>query len=413
MARSSLLYRKFPAWVFALVLIVVLLITGTLAYRWVTAGRTHVTAFFDTTVGVSEGTDIRVLGVSVGTVDEVIPRGDQVEVRFHVDRGVQIPAEAKAAQITPSVVPDRYIQLLPAYTGGPEMENGAVIPRERTTTPVEVDRLYESLSNLSAALGPEGANKDGAVNRFLDTSASTLADNGEALGRSIEELSGAARTLSDNRQDLASTVVDLQAFVSMLAENDNDVRTFNTQLAQFTQTVSDQRYDLQEALNQVSLALGDVARLVRDNQDVIRRNSERLATLGTITSDHASDLGEILVQAPNALTNLIDAYDAESGTLQMRVVLPELQSPAEVICKMMETSRLQPGNPLFAGLEDQAAIDACTAAIDERNQFLKDSVPHLPFGIMEAELAQSTPVPGTQPANPGYTAPPASERSPR
>lgn len=409
----SLLHRKMPVWLVALVLIVVLAIAGTVAYRWVTAGRTYITAFFDTSVGVSAGTDVRVLGVSVGTVDEVVPRGDQVEVRFHVNRGIQIPAEAKAAQITPSVVPDRYIQLLPAYSDGPEMRSGAVIPRERTTTPVEVDRLYKSLAELSAALGPEGANKNGAVTTLLDTSAATLADNGEALGRSLEEMSAAARTLSDNRQDLASTVVDLQSFVSMLAENDADVRTFNTQLAEFTQTVSDQRYDLQEALNQVSYALGDVARLVRDNQDLIRRNADRLVTLGTITSDHAADISEILVQAPNALTNLINAYDAESGTLQMRLVVPELQNPAVVICKMMEVSRLQPGNPIFAGLEDQAAIDACSAQIEQRNQFLKNAVPHLPFGIMEAELAQSIPMPGTVVGTPGYNDAPASEARPQ
>lgn len=409
----SLLHRKFPIWLFALVCIVVLAIAALVGWRWTTAGRTHVTAYFDTSVGVSPGTDVRVLGVSVGTVDEVTPKGDLVEVRLHVNRGVQIPAEAKAAQITPSVVPDRYVQLLPAYTGGPEMENGAVIPRERTTTPVEVDRLYQSLSDLTEALGPEGANKDGSLSRTLDVTAETLAGNGEALGRSIADLSGAARTLSDNRQNLASTVVDLQSFVSMLAENDQQVRTFNQQLATFTDTVATQRYDLQEALNQVSLALADVGRLVRDNQDVIQANADRLATLGTITADHQDDIADILIQAPNALTNLIEAYDAESGTLQMRLALPELQSPAEAICKMMQVSRLQPGNPLFADLEDQAAIDACRALIEERNGQLKQAAPDLPFGILEGELAQSVPQPGTVGYNEGFTRPPASERSPR
>lgn len=409
----SLLHRRFPVWLPALVVIVVLAIAALVGWRWTTAGRTQITAYFDTSVGVSEGTDVRVLGVSVGTVEQVVPKGDQVEVRLHVNRGVRIPAEAKAAQITPSVVPDRYIQLLPAYTDGPEMESGAVIPRERTTTPVEVDRLYQSLSDLTAALGPEGANRDGALSRTLDVSAETLAGNGAALGRSIDELSQAARTLSDNRQDLASTVVDLQSFVSMLAENDQQVRTFNDQLATFTTTVSNQRYDLQEALNQVSLALGDVGRLVRDNQDVIQSNADRLATLGTITNDHRDDIAEILVQAPNALTNLIEAYDAESGTLQMRLVLPELQSPAEAICKMMQVSRLQPGNPLFAGLEDKPAIEACRALIEERNGQLKQAAPHLPFGIMQGELAQSQPQPGTQGFTPGFTGAPASERSPR
>lgn len=408
----KLAHKKFPIWLIALLLVVIIVIATLVYGSWSRVGRTHITAYFDTSVGVSEGTDISVLGVKVGSVEEVIPRGDQVEVKMFVNRGVDIPADAKAAQITPSVIPDRYIQLLPAYTGGPKMEDGAVLERDRTSTPVEVDRLYKSLQDLSTALGPEGVNEDGTVNRFLDTSARTLGENGRALGDSIDQLSQASTTLADSRQDLAGTVTNLQSFVSMLAENDQQVRTFNDQMAQFNQTVANQRENLQSALGELSWALADVARLVRDNQDVIQRNAEKLATVGGVTADHTEDIQEILVQAPLALTNLIEGYDADSGTLQMRLVLHDSQSPANVLCKMMQLNRLQPGNPLFEDLTDEAGIKECQAQIEERNAFLKDNV-ELPTGIMTAELAQTLQVPGAVPGVEGFNQPPASERSPR
>ncbi len=147
------------------------------------AGTTQITAYFDKSVGIYEGSDVRILGVKVGSVDGVEPQGDQVKVDMRVDRGVDIPADAKAAQVTPSVVSDRYIQLAPAYTGGDKMQSGAVISRDRTATPVEVDELYASIEKLSTALGPDGANKEGALSQFVETGAANLDGNGEALGR--------------------------------------------------------------------------------------------------------------------------------------------------------------------------------------------------------------------------------------
>jgi len=405
------MHKKLPYWLVALLLVVVVAVVAVTYLAVTRLGRTTITATFPSAVGVSEGTDVRILGVTVGSVEEVTPMGDTVEVRLYVNRGVDVPADAKAVQVTPSVIPDRNIQLVPAYSGGPTMESGAHIPIERTATPVEVDRLYASVRDLTEAFGPDGANRDGALDRFVTTSADTLADNGAALGRSIDELSRAATTLADSSQDISETVINLQSFVTMLAENDAQVREFNSQMASFNQTVAGQREDLQGALGELSYALADVARLVRDNQDVIRSNADRLVTLSQITADQRDDLEEILKTAPLALANLINAYDAESGTLSMRPNIPEKQNPAGILCTIMRLGRLNPGNELFQELDNmrRADIEACEALAPQRNQELRTSNPDLPLGILEGEMKQSIPVPGTVEGNRGWPMTPASE----
>src|SRR5487761_1216118 len=102
---------------------------------------TQVTAYFTQTIGVP-----------VGTIDSVQPEGKQVKVTMTVNSGVPIPAKADAVVVAASVVADRYIQLLPAYTSGPRLASGAVIPASRTATPVEVDQLYSSLAKLATDL---------------------------------------------------------------------------------------------------------------------------------------------------------------------------------------------------------------------------------------------------------------------
>ncbi|WP_324192010.1 MCE family protein [Nocardia puris] len=372
---------------------------------------TRITAYFDRSVGIYEGSDVRILGVSVGRVAAVEPMGDQVRVDLRVDRGFDVPADARAAQITPSVVADRYIQLTPAYTGGPKMARTATIPRERTVTPVEVDELYRSIAELSEALGPDGANREGAVNDLVRVSADNLAGNGEALANSITQLSGAARYFAEARGDIFETVKHLQSFVSMLAENDQQVRQFNAQLADLAGFLADERQNLGEALRLLSVALGDVARFVDANRDLVAQNAESLTTLTRTLADQRDDLAATLPVLPVALSNLINIHNAESGTLDMRANFTDLQDPFGVICKMLDLSELVPGDAKFEALGRQMRplLDHCKEITDQITAGVQTPTLILPFGILSGENQQRAPVPGTVPGTPSDRMPPSQQ----
>ena len=53
-------------------------------------------AHFASTVGVHEGSDVRVLGVKIGTVTRVAPQGQSVLVEMRYDAHYRIPADARA-----------------------------------------------------------------------------------------------------------------------------------------------------------------------------------------------------------------------------------------------------------------------------------------------------------------------------
>ena len=141
----------------------------------------QITAYFRETIGVYPGSSVRVLGVPIGKVDAVQPEGTQVKVTMTVDSGVPIPASAQAVVVSASVVSDRYVQLTPAYTSGPQLADDATIPISRTAVPVEVDQIYASLAKLATALGPNGLNKHGALNDLIRTGAANMAGNGVYL----------------------------------------------------------------------------------------------------------------------------------------------------------------------------------------------------------------------------------------
>ncbi|WP_371483011.1 MCE family protein [Kitasatospora sp. NBC_00315] len=295
------------------------------------SGGRHITAWFDHTVGVYAGSDLRILGVKVGTVDEVRPEGSRVRVTMTLDDGIPVPADAGAVVVAPSVVADRYVQLTPAYTAGPRLADHAVIPAERTATPVEVDQLYRSITELSDALGPNGANATGSLSRLLDTGAQNLAGNGKAIGDTIDQLGQATRTLSGHSDDLFATLAALQSFTTMLKENDGKVRSATEELSTVTGFLAADRQDLGAALDQLATALGQVKSFIEDNRSRLRSTVDRLVPITQSLVDQRASLAELLDTAPLAADNLLAAYDPARRTIDGRADLNEISADARAV----------------------------------------------------------------------------------
>ena len=282
------------------------------------AGQYRVTAFFTETVGLYPGSDVRVLGIPIGTIDDIVPLGDKVRVEMSIDDDYDVPAEAGAVILAPSLVSDRYVQFSPVYDGGPKMEDGAEVPLERTAIPVELDAVYGALDELSAALGPDGANEDGALSQLVDVGAANLEGNGEALNRTLTGFSQAVETLAANREDLFGSLENLQVFTTALASIDAQVGRFNQNMAAVNELLASEREDLKAAIAMLSDALGDVAGFIQDNTALLTTNVDRLADVTLVLVQQRSKLAEVLDVAPAALGNLARAYNPDFGTLDTR-----------------------------------------------------------------------------------------------
>ena len=93
-----------------------------------TRDRNTYVAYFTNTNGVYTGDEIRILGVRVGTVEQIDPQPNAAKVTFTVDSQYPVPADVRAAILSPSLVTARAIQLVPAYSGGPKFADGGIIP---------------------------------------------------------------------------------------------------------------------------------------------------------------------------------------------------------------------------------------------------------------------------------------------
>jgi virulence factor Mce-like protein len=282
------------------------------------AGQYRVTAYFAETVGLYPGSDVRVLGIPIGSITDVVPLGDRVRVEMTIDDDYDVPADADAVVLAPSLVSDRYVQFAPVYDGGPTMQDGDQVPLERTAIPVELDAVYGALDELSAALGPSGANENGALSDLIDTGAANLGGNGQALNRTLTGFSQAVETLAENRDDLFGSLDNLQTFTTALATIDAQVGQFNDNMAAVSELLASEREGLQAAVALLSDALADVAGFVRDNTTLLTTNVDRLADVTLVLVQQRAKLAEVLDVAPAALSNLARAYNPDFGTLDTR-----------------------------------------------------------------------------------------------
>jgi phospholipid/cholesterol/gamma-HCH transport system substrate-binding protein len=355
--------------VIALALALVLMAVALYAVSDGPVGR-RVTAYFAAAVGVYPGSDVRVLGVRVGSIAEVTPVGTQVRARLVLERDVAVPADARAVVIAPSVVADRYIQLAPAYTGGARMSDGAVIPVSRTQTPVELDQLYDSLKRLAGDLGPQGANREGALSRALQVGAQNLDGNGKAINDTIAQFGQASRTLADSSGDLFGTIANLQKFTTMIKNNDAQVRLAERQLAEVTGFLAADRDELGAALRELTIALADVREFISDHRALLKEDVDKLASLTQILVNQRHSLAEAMDVLPLAATNVLNTYDPATRSLMGRGNLNEISmGPISGLSGSGSTLAAPGGTTASPGCASAAAVnDPILKALCDRQQ---------------------------------------------
>jgi virulence factor Mce-like protein len=300
-------------------------------------GPTTITAYFPTATSIYPGDEVRVSGVKVGKIDSITPEGTQTKMALKVDRGVPIPADAKAVIVAQNLVAARYVQLTPAYRkgAGPTMRDGGVIPSDRTAVPVEWDEVKAQLMRLATELGPKSGVSDTSVSRFIDSAANALDGNGDKLRQTLAQLSGAARIFAEGSGNIVDIVKNLQTFVTALRDSKQQIVMFQNRLASLTSVVNDSRSDLDAALSDLPVALADVQRFVAGSRDQTAEQIRSLASVTQILVDNQAALQNVLHVTPNAIANFENIYYPPSGGVTGAFALVNFSNPIYFICGMI------------------------------------------------------------------------------
>ncbi|MFC4127868.1 MCE family protein [Nocardia rhizosphaerae] len=277
----------------------------------------HITADFEGAAGLFVGNEVAVLGVPIGRVDAIEPKGAFVQVGMTLDPGVALPADAMAALVSPQLITNRHVELTPAYTGaGPTLADGAHIPLARTRTPVELDRILRNFEQLGAAL--KGDDVDGPMaSRVLFP---MLDGNGDRIRETLDALSSTLEVSLANRDQISRTIVELNELTTIIAGNDQTVRDFSGRLTELVALLAEQAPGLAAVLTQVNDFVDNTSTVLAQNRAPLTDAVNRLVAITGQMRDNARGLTEIVDLTPLMADNFARAVSTEHRVLRLHLL---------------------------------------------------------------------------------------------
>jgi len=355
----------------------VLLVVAGLVFVVVSRGgpTRPLTADFTEAPGLYVGNNVEVLGIPVGKITSIHAEPSMVVVDMRVRTNVPIPAGTDAVLMAPEVVSDRFVQLSP-YSGGPTLPAGANIPLSRTAIPVSVDDVIGSLTELAAQLGPNGANRTGALTSVLSNLATQFGGSGPTFHNAVINLSQALQGVAQYSPQLTSLLNNLGSLSQALADNSGTYESFASDLTAVSGILASERSDVGSALSNLQQLLGNLTTFINTNGASLGGSIRNLGKVASTLASEQQTLAEVFDVTPLALENTnaaIDTHAAGGPALRARFdALPDTQQIFTQICgnpalrflvvlaQGTETNPLTPGTAIDTACSIGNALDALT-----------------------------------------------------
>ncbi len=216
-------------------------------------------AEFTDGAGVNAENQVRVAGIKVGVVKEVLLEDDHVLVKMEIDNGTEIPADAFAEIKLATLLGTKFIDI-EAKGGGPYLEDGDTIPVERTATPYEIYQASNQGTNVLEGLDGK------ALNEMLVELTKLTKITKEELGVALAGLNDLGAGLNAKERELRSLLAGSEDLTKLLSEEGDElvqlIDASNTVLG----SVAAKREEVQSLLAATNQMAADLTDLVRDNR---------------------------------------------------------------------------------------------------------------------------------------------------
>ncbi|UNB54533.1 virulence factor Mce family protein [Mycolicibacterium sp. YH-1] len=323
----------------AIALTVLLVSGGYLAVVAVgSAAHRQIVAYFENSNGVFVGDDVRIRGVNVGKIESIEPEPERVKISFWIDDKYAVPADVKAAILSPTLVTSRAIQLTPPYVSGAMLPNNAVIPDSRTAVPLEFDDLRAQLEKLTNSLQPTQPGGVSALGEFVNTAADNLRGQGPAIRDSIIKLSQTVSALGDHSDDIFTSVKNLSMLVSALDGSTDLIVQLNQNLASVSGALADDPGEVADAARDLNAVVGDVQAFVAENRETLGTTTDKLTSLSQVAHDSLADIKQLLHVAPTALSNFVNIYQPAQGTFSGVLAPTMFANPISFLCGAIQAA---------------------------------------------------------------------------
>jgi virulence factor Mce-like protein len=312
-----------------------------------------VAADFTDSGGIFVNAEVTYRGVAVGRVSDMKLIDDGVRVVLTIDPGAdKIPADTKAVVATRSAVGEQYVLLQPDDDKGPYLEDGSVIPKNRTSIPVPVEELLLNMDKLVGSLDQEN------LRIVINELGRAFAGSGDDLGRLIDNgnllLARAEQSLPQTLQ----LITDGQTVLDRQNASRSAIQSWASDLRQVTDTFVDIDPDLRQLVVNAPDAAAAIQELVDNAGPGLGSLVRNLDILNKVTIPRLDGVEQLLVTYPDVVSGGFSVVRNDSGTMRAHFGFV-LNSDDPHACISGYTSTAQTPSPGAVATTDTRRV-ACT-----------------------------------------------------
>ena len=258
--------------------------------------------------GIFTNAEVTYRGVPVGRVGQLHLTDSGVAVDLNIDPDApEIPANSRAVVADRSAVGEQYVDLQPQARGGPSLNEGSVIPVERTALPPAPDQVLSNLDRLVASVPND------SLRTVVDESHAAFDGTGPSLQKLLDSANSLTNTATQHVPQTRSLLSNGRTVLRTQAQDADRLDQFSTGLNQISGQLRRSDGDLRGVLDAAPRAGQQVDEVLRTTGPQLGVLTANLLTTTQITTARTPALEQMLVELP-IMTAYVPGMSAPNDT---------------------------------------------------------------------------------------------------
>lgn len=253
------------------------------------SGRYEIRAMVPSAVTVSPGANVRIAGISVGTVKDVERSEGAVMLRLDLDPDHgRLPVDSRVGVRLRSLVGENYVEIVPGRSRD-TVPDGGTLPISHANDYVEIDQILSVLrgktrerarvllQDLGSTVGPRGNELNRLTSRtggLITEGANLMAvldDDRQPVSRLVDNLGVLGRAVTARGTELRSFARDARTTFSAIARRDAALRSVIDELPPTLAQARTTSTTLRAATTDVTPAVSELATTVDRLDPAVKR----------------------------------------------------------------------------------------------------------------------------------------------
>ncbi|WP_329405199.1 MlaD family protein [Nocardia vinacea] len=284
-------------------------------------GKTTYTAELSEAQSVKSGDDIRLAGISVGTVKSLELKPDKVVMRFTVDSDVFVGDQTSLEVRMLTVVGGHYVALFPA---GTEPLGDKPIPADRVLLP------YSLIQTFQDATAPIGKVDGDTLRRNLAALDKSVEGAPDTLRTTLDTVGSYIDAIDRQRTQVSNAIAVADEYVTMYDGAKSDLRRLMENANLLETVLLDKRAELRESIALLNSVVQRVAALAPSWDATLKPKAQQLADALPRLEQMSGQLEPIISSAHDLSRKLQGLVIPEGGIVVDQS--GETIQPAAAVC---------------------------------------------------------------------------------